>query len=280
MTFIAEIAPYAKRVQEESNILASLLISQAILESAWGKSKLAKEGKNLFGIKGSYNGQSVEMPTWEVVKGQKVEILAAFRKYPSWYESFQDLANLYLKGVSWDRHKYKLIIGESNYRTAANAVQSAGYATDLDYAQKLITIIESHNLTKYDLAIHPSQIQTPASQSQKYYKVVQAIPGYFTADNAKSRTSQRTVIKEGTYIVFNESQGMINITMTKGVPGSWINPNDHAPIDKQAVYHLVAAGETLSELAVKYGTSIQAISALNTLKNVNTIYIGQKLRIK
>ncbi|WP_080844301.1 glucosaminidase domain-containing protein [Cytobacillus gottheilii] len=280
MSFIEEIAPYAKRVQEESNILASLLISQAILESAWGKSKLAQEGKNLFGIKGTYNGQSVTMPTWEVVKGQRVEVQAAFRKYPSWYESFQDLANLYLNGVSWDRNKYKRIIGEENYSAAANAVQSAGYATDPNYAEKLINIIESHQLVNYDDATRIPPVHTPAAQSQRYYKVVQAIPGYYTAEHAKKRTSQRIVVKEGTYIVFNESQGMINITSKKGIPGSWINPSDLELTDNQPIYHLVTAGETVSELALKYGTTIQKISSLNTLQNVNKIYIGQKLRVK
>lgn len=283
MSFIAEIAPFAARVQKEYNILSSLLISQAILESAWGKSKLAQEGKNLFGIKGAYNGQSVTMPTWEVVKGQKVQIQAAFRKYPSWYESFQDLAKLYTNGVSWDRNKYSSIIGEKDYQAAAKAVQSAGYATDPNYAGKLINIIELNNLTKYDQTSKRSPIQTPVpppSQSQKYYKVGQALPGYFTAADAKAKTNQKTTLKAGTYIIFNESQGMINITTAKGVPGSWINPNENNPSEKAPIFHQVASGDTVSEIAVKYGTTIEEIRHLNQLKNVNLIYAGQTLRVK
>ncbi|MGE8206649.1 glycoside hydrolase family 73 protein [Heyndrickxia sp. NPDC080065] len=151
MTFISEIAPHAQRIQKEYGILASLVIAQAIHESNWGKSGLAVKGKNLFGIKGSFNGQFVTMRTAEYnKKGNKYYIDAAFRKYPSWYESLCDLANLYKNGVSWDRNKYKKIIGETDYKKAAKAVQSAGYATDPNYAAKVIATIEANKLTQYD----------------------------------------------------------------------------------------------------------------------------------
>lgn len=141
MNFIDEILQDTQRIQKKYHILASLIIAQAILESNWGKSGLAINGKNIFGIKGSYNGQSVFMQTTEfrVENGKKVpyQVKTAFRKYPTWYESLHDLATLYLNGVSWDRNKYKKIIGETDYMKAAKAVQSAGYATDPKYAEKL-----------------------------------------------------------------------------------------------------------------------------------------------
>ena len=99
MSFISEIVPHAQRIHREYNILASIVIAQAIHESNWGKSGLATKGKNLFGIKGTYNGQSVTMRTWEVYNGKSVYVDAAFMKYPSWYGSLQDLANLYRNGV-------------------------------------------------------------------------------------------------------------------------------------------------------------------------------------
>ncbi|MBS4172142.1 glycoside hydrolase family 73 protein [Bacillus sp. FJAT-49736] len=150
MSFISEIAPHAQRIHKEYGVLASLVIAQAILESNWGKSGLAQKGKNLFGIKGSYNGQSVTMQTTEYKNGQPYKVNAAFRKYPSWYESLCDLANLFKNGVSWDRNKYKNIIGETDYKKAAKYVQSDGYATDPKYAEKLISAIESNDLTQYD----------------------------------------------------------------------------------------------------------------------------------
>ncbi|GIN88751.1 hypothetical protein J6TS2_51370 [Heyndrickxia sporothermodurans] len=93
---------------------------------------------------------------FRVENGKKVpyQVKTAFRKYSTWYESLQDLATLYLNGVSWDRNKYKKIIGETDYIRAAMAVQSAGYATDPKYAEKIIKIIELNGLTKYDRLAH------------------------------------------------------------------------------------------------------------------------------
>lgn len=171
LTFIDEIAPHAQRISKEFNILASLIIAQAIHESNWGKSGLAFKGKNLFGIKGNYKGQSVTMPTWEHVNGKDVKVNAAFRKYPSWYESLYDLANLYKNGVSWDRNKYKKMIGETDYKKACTAVQAAGYATDPNYASKLIKTIESNNLTKYDkketVKLYKPSIKTLSDVTEK-----------------------------------------------------------------------------------------------------------------
>jgi flagellum-specific peptidoglycan hydrolase FlgJ len=175
MDFIKEIAPHAQRIQEKYKILASLVIAQACLESNFGKSGLAQKGKNLFGVKGSYNGQSVTMRTHEYERGKKVWIDAPFRKYPSWYESLEDLAKLYTNGVSWDKNKYRAIIGETNYVMACKKVQECGYCTDPNYAAKLIQIIEKYNLTQYDKVGNkkPVKVKAAAKKEEPQFYVVQ-----------------------------------------------------------------------------------------------------------
>ncbi len=161
--FIKKIAPDAQKMYKNYKILASLIIAQGCLESAYGNSGLAVDGKNLFGMKGEYNGQYVIMKTWEFIDGRNVQVDAKFRKYPSWSESIQDLANLYLKGTSWDPNHYKAVVGETNYKKATAALVSAGYATDPSYATKLNNIIETYSLTKYDtLVSEPTTTPTPA----------------------------------------------------------------------------------------------------------------------
>ncbi len=219
MTFIQDIASFAQRIQKNHDILASIVMAQAIHESNWGRSILAVRGKNLFGIKGAYQGQSITMKTWEVIDGRSVYTDAAFRKYPSWYESFEDLVNLYKNGVSWDRTKYQGVVGEKDYKRAARAIQAAGYATDPQYAVKIIANIEAHKLTQYDQAAPPpSQPPKP-----KTYKIVRNIPGYRTADDAKSST-----VVPGDYYVFKESAGMVNATTKQETPESWINPGTNS----------------------------------------------------
>ncbi|MGV4334674.1 phage tail spike protein [Bacillus subtilis] len=148
--FIKQIAADAQRVYKNHQILASLIIAQGCLESAWGTSELATKGHNLFGMKGEYKGQYVTMMTWEVINGENVQVPAKFRKYPSWKESIDDLANLYLNGVSWDKNHYRAVVGETDYQKATAALVKAGYATDPNYATKLNSIIFTYKLTKYD----------------------------------------------------------------------------------------------------------------------------------
>ncbi|MGG1042580.1 glucosaminidase domain-containing protein [Bacillus velezensis] len=161
--FIKKIAPDAQKIFVNYKILASLVIAQGCLESAYGTSGLAVNGKNLFGVKGEYNGKYVIMKTWEVINGRNVQVDAKFRKYPTWYESMQDLAKLYVNGVSWDPNHYKAVVGEKNYKKATAALVDAGYATDPSYASKLNRIIETYNLTKYDTAPSPSNPSTPST---------------------------------------------------------------------------------------------------------------------
>jgi flagellum-specific peptidoglycan hydrolase FlgJ len=171
MDFIKAIAPHAQRIQEKYHILSSLIIAQACLESNFGLSGLAQKGKNIFGIKGSYNGQSVTMRTHEYERGKKVWVDASFRKYPSWYESLEDLAKLYTNGVSWDKNKYKLIIGETNYVLTCKKVQECGYCTDPNYAAKLINIIEKYELHKYDKVGNKKPVKPMAKKEEQVYVV-------------------------------------------------------------------------------------------------------------
>ncbi|MDU0814631.1 phage tail spike protein [Bacillus siamensis] len=163
--FIKEIAGDAQQIYIKHRILASLIIAQGCLESAWGTSELATKGHNLFGMKGEYNGQYVIMQTWEVINGENVQVPAKFRKYPSWKESIQDLANLYLNGLSWDKNHYKAVVGETDYQKATAALVKAGYATDPNYATKLNSLIFTYKLTKYDttegVPDEPSNPSTP-----------------------------------------------------------------------------------------------------------------------
>ncbi|MCK1993840.1 LysM peptidoglycan-binding domain-containing protein [Peribacillus muralis] len=150
-TFINEIAPYALRIYEEFKILPSVIIAQACLESGYGTSALAKQGKNIFGTKGDYKGESIIFQTIEYVNGAPVQVRNKFRKYPTWEESLRDLANLYAFGTSWNRNLYSFVIGEKDYKKAVKAIFDAGYATDPKYTEKLVNLIETSGLTKYDV---------------------------------------------------------------------------------------------------------------------------------
>lgn len=148
--FIQSIASDAQDLQKEEKILTSVTLAQAILESNWGKSGLSTTGNNLFGIKGSYNGESVSMGTQEFSGGKAYHTQADFRKYPDKKASLVDHAQLFVNGVSGNSNLYAAVIGEKDYKKAAYAIQDAGYATDPAYAEKLISTIEKYDLNNYD----------------------------------------------------------------------------------------------------------------------------------
>lgn len=144
--FIEKIAPYAVEDMKKTGILASLTIAQACLESANGNSTLTVECNNLFGIKGTYKGNSGTYKTAEYKSnGEKYYIDAAFRKYPSWKESIADHSDLFLR-----LDRYKNLRGETDIRKACKNVREDGYATDPKYAELLLSIVDTFDLTKYD----------------------------------------------------------------------------------------------------------------------------------
>lgn len=122
----------------------SIVIAQAILESSWGESSLSKDSSNYFGIKGDFHGNYVLVPTQEFENGKWISIDDKFKKYPDLSSSIDD----YLELMKLPR--YLEVLHASNYKEAATALVSGGYATDPSYASKLINIIESYDLHIYD----------------------------------------------------------------------------------------------------------------------------------
>jgi flagellum-specific peptidoglycan hydrolase FlgJ len=126
-------------------ILASVTIAQAALESGWGA---YAKGNNLFGIKGT--GQIRE--TREYINHHWITIVDGFRVYDSWEGSIQDHSQFLLQNS-----RYAPVIGQRDYRVASNTLQQGGYATDPEYAGKLIRIIEQHGLIRYDQEVWVEQ---------------------------------------------------------------------------------------------------------------------------
>ena len=149
--FIESIEQQAYINYKKYGILPSITIGQAILESGWGKSQLAMEHNNLFGIKADsrWNGDIATMTTNE---NYSDVIEASFRKYDSKAESIED-HGLFL--YENERYTVNGVFIAKDYRSQALALQSAGYSTakneagELIYADKLINIIKNYNLMLY-----------------------------------------------------------------------------------------------------------------------------------
>ncbi|WP_313641972.1 glycoside hydrolase family 73 protein [Paenibacillus sp.] len=164
--FIARIANFAIKDMQISKVPASLTIAQAALESGWGSSGLTVKANNLFGIKGTGPAGSITVQTTEYVNGKAVKVEAPFRAYNNWGESVADHSVLIVNGVSWNRNLYSKVLGASG-KVAAQEIAAAGYATDPNYAAKLIQIMNTYNLYLYDEDAKEGDDEMSAVDKQK-----------------------------------------------------------------------------------------------------------------
>lgn len=147
-SFIEEVSVHAVELQKTYGILPSITIAQGILESDWGRSTLAQEANNYYGMKGDQH--SSHYITKEFTGNKWVESSEPFETYHSLEDSMNAHANRLANGPSWDPNHYQEVVEAPNYLQAASSLQEAGYATDPSYADKLISIIETHHLNRFD----------------------------------------------------------------------------------------------------------------------------------
>lgn len=144
-----------------SGILASVTIAQAILESGYGTTELAVNANNYFGMKCSLSSNTWNS-VWDRVSkytkttkeqdkdGKEYTIKADFRKYSSMEESVADHSLYLLGAMNGNKKRYEGLAGEKDPRTAIQIIKDGGYATDVKYVDKVMSIIERFDLTQYD----------------------------------------------------------------------------------------------------------------------------------
>lgn len=143
LSFKNRVASHAEQVSRETGIPAHFMIGQAALESGWGKREIkgvdGTPSHNLFGIKAnaSWKGKVVETMTTEYVNGVKQKRIEKFRAYDSYAETFQDFAKLMKNNPRYERVMANL----DNVNNYAAAIQKSGYATDPNYASKLVSVV-------------------------------------------------------------------------------------------------------------------------------------------
>lgn len=148
--FLNKAIPAATTASSKYGTYTSVMLAQATVESAWGQSGLSQEpNNNLFGIKGSYNGQSVNMNTGEYGNGGYYTTNAGFRKYPSYTESFEDNGAL-LRNQMGNYYSGTWVENSNNYAQATQNGLQGKYATDPNYAKTLNSVIATNGFDKYD----------------------------------------------------------------------------------------------------------------------------------
>ncbi|HQY77670.1 MAG TPA: flagellar assembly peptidoglycan hydrolase FlgJ [Rhodoferax sp.] len=143
--FVQHLSTTAERVAQDSGIPASFMLGQAGHETGWGKSEIknadGSSSFNLFGIKAGkgWTGKVAEVTTTEYIDGTPRKVVAKFRAYDSYEDSFRDYARLINNSPRYEKAR-----AQTDSATAyAAELQKAGYATDPAYARKLSGAIQS-----------------------------------------------------------------------------------------------------------------------------------------
>ena len=151
--FVQQHTEAAQRAESRTGIPAAFMVSQAALETGWGRKEIrhadGTPSFNLFGIKagGSWQGPVAEITTTEYVNGRAQKVVAKFRAYASYEESFADYAKLMKESPRYQSTVKDTVTasaaGAGDASAFARGLQRAGYATDPAYADKLTRVINT-----------------------------------------------------------------------------------------------------------------------------------------
>ena len=261
--YIQQYQDIAVNHMHEYGIPASIKLAQGILESSYGTSKLAKESNNHFGIKCHKDWAGA------VVYHDDDEKDECFRKYDFVEDSYLD-HSLFL--VNKERYSSLFELKKNDYKNWAKGLKKAGYATNPDYANKLIQLIETYNLSYYDNKETDFVLKEKSLYKIKQYNYVQ----YVTAK------------AEDTYDEIAEYLGVWPWELIKYNDAS----DDRVLLEGERVYiqpkrkkcqvktHEVIEGETMYSISQLYAIKIADLYKKNKMKNGTQPEIGQVIYLK
>ena len=161
--YIHKYASIAQAEMRRTGVPASITLAQGLLESGSGKSTLAVKANNHCGIKCHKNWTGRKVYHDDDAKGE------CFRAYSKPEESFRDHSDFLRYN---DRYKFLFDYDISDYRSWCYGLKQAGYATDPKYATKLIDLIETYGLGRYDVGkvevASPDKLEAPVKSEIHY----------------------------------------------------------------------------------------------------------------
>ena len=278
--YIEKYAEYAVQCQNEHHIPASITLAQGILESAAGESSLAKECNNHFGIKcgNDWYGRSTRKDDDRPNE--------CFRCYKSVKESYDDHAAFLKRQRYAFLYDYKI----TDYKSWANGLKQAGYATDPKYPQKLITIIETYKLYEFDS--QGSQKTGGAEKREEKKKKDESLKeenlfGYvetinngvrcykLLTDDSFEKISKATGISVKRLLYYNDLPEETELYRDDYVylAKKRNKTQKHTPIYK------VRSGDSMHSIAQEFGITLKALYKLNGLEYGTPAKVGMKLKL-
>ena len=304
--YIVQYADVAVKKMHEYKIPASITVAQGIFESACGKSRLAVEGNNHFGIK-------CHEWTGDTILIDDDELQECFRRYASVEESYND-HSLFLTTRKRYANLFQLDI--MDYKAWARTLKQDGYATNPQYAERLVSLIERFNIARLDTLCQqrygdipvPEPATKPVAESRKPVgkpasieklgkKVFTAIGSEYPSD--QSPFTYRKVFKNNnTYFVIAEKGDTYEkiaqdiLVMSDNLRKFNDASATDEPVENEIVYveakargnamriHTVQEGETLRYISQRYGVQLRYILKYNMLDENAVIHPGDQILLR
>lgn len=306
--YIEQFATLAVEEMYRSGVPASITLAQGLLESRYGLSELAVKGNNHFGIKCHNNWKGGKMYHDDDRKGE------CFRKYPSPEQSYRDHSD-FLRYR--DRYKFLFDYKITDYKSWANGLKKAGYATDPSYPSKLIKLIEDYRLYEYD--VKPASFagsdrksrraKEKAARKEKPGKELPKSPNEIEQVEALSQerrqdfhfsVSREVYSRNGVpFVRTSEGETYADIAaannlflrellrfndLDKDVP---LKPGTEVylkPKKKQAVKglekHVVEDGETMQSISQRYGVRLKNLYKMNGMAEFDVPREGDIIKLR
>jgi len=286
-SYISTYREIAIKEMMEYRIPASITMAQGLYESSAGRSRLATEAKNHFGIKCHKEWTGKTFTQDDETKNE------CFRKYSNPEESFRD-HSWFLS--SRDRYKPLFKLEITDYKGWATGLQTCGYATNPQYASRLIKTIENYHLYQLDVADFSLVVNDSIAS---LLDSIRATGVAATFDVFAEGPGKRIVyLNNGLqFIIFRENDNIKNVAKAFHISERKIRKfNDmkkNAPlVPGQMVYlepkkregaiaqHIVKPGETLYLLSQTYGIQLDQLYKINNLKTGRPVKQGQKILLR
>lgn len=278
-TYIDQYKDLAIEQMLRYRIPASITLAQGLFESAAGRSDLVRQGNNHFGIKCHTSWMGPKQYHDDDARGE------CFRVYSDAKESYEDHSQFLARQ---SRYASLFNLSTSDYKGWARGLKQCGYATNPQYANKLIQIIELYKLHEYDKA-------------KRYDKFMAEHSGTDQPINAQGLLHPIHLFNDNYYLYAREGDTFKGIGKEVGI--SWKKLAKYNERDKNDILHkgdiiylkkkrkkapkqykkrphVVQAGESMYTIAQKYGIRIESLYKMNKLMPSYQIRIGDKLRVR
>lgn len=277
--YVLQYSAIAVEQMTRHGIPASITLAQGLLESGAGKSRLATEANNHFGIKADsrWSGRTyshLDNGNWH-----------KFRVYNSAEKSYED-HSLFLVGNS--RYSALFKLDQTDYKGWARGLKNAYYAEDREYDKKLISIIERYGLHQYD---RYTVADARKNQKKAYYSKEQSI-GKSTKEILLANGLPYVIASTGdTYASLSQETGISKRKIRKynelykeyifkeGDIVYLKNKNNKAT--KGHDFHTTKNGESLYKISQIYGIKLKALYKMNPqYVSYTTLKVGDVVRLR